>query len=410
MRWKVGPTTDPKAMMSGPPAPDSRLLRRFPSIQSFRDTARRRLPRFAFDYLDGAAGDELAPRRNIAALEAVVLVPRFGVDVLDVSTEVELFGRRWSSPIGVSPVGYGNMYWPRAEESIAAAAQAANIPFILSTVSNRSIEDIARVAPDVLWFQLYHATDDAITEDLARRAQHAGVQVLVVTMDLPTTSKRNRDIINGFTLPLEPRIRLIRDLLFAPEWSIKTLLEGLPMPSSLVPYGPKHLSPAKAAAEIDQLISTVTTWEHLRRIRDVWPCKLVAKGLLRPEDAEKAVSLGCDGILVSNHGGRQFDAAPATIDALRGIVATVGSRVPVLMDSGVRSGLDVLKGLVRGASMVFSGRSFYYGAAAIGERGGPHALSILHMELVSNMRQMGVRSLAEISAADPWEPSFAGRE
>jgi L-lactate dehydrogenase (cytochrome) len=386
-----------------PPEPDPRLLRRYPSVQSFRLKARRRLPRFAFDYLDGAAGEELAPRRNISALEAIELLPRFGIDVLNVSTRVEIFGKTWSSPIGVSPVGYGDMYWPGSERAMASAAQAANIPFVLSTVSCTSLEEIAKVAPDVLWFQLYHATNDAITEDLARRAHDCGVKVLVLTIDLPTTSKRNRDLVNGFSLPFEPGLRLYLDLLRIPEWSLRTLIAGMPMPRTLDRNGSKNLSPGHAAAEVDRLISTVTTWEHVKRIRSLWPGRLVIKGLLHPEDARLAIGLGCDAILVSNHGGRQFDAAPASIDALPGIVAAVGAQVPVFMDGGIRSGLDVLKALVRGAAIVFSGRSFYYGAAAIGAQGGPHALSLLHMELLSNMRQMGTCSLAEIHEGGPWE-------
>lgn len=384
-----------------PPAPD--LLARFPSIPSFREAARRRLPRFAFDYLDGACGEELAARRNVAAFEAIRLSPRYGIDVTDVSTEVELLGRRWSSPIGICPVGYGNLYWPGAEEALARAAQAANVPFLLSTVSIRSLEEIAALAPDVLWFQLYHATDFRITEDLARRARAAGVQVLVLTIDLPTTSKRNRDLVNRFNLPFRPGLGFYLDVAAHPRWASATLRAGRPVPGSLVRYGPPGASPTEAAAAIDPLISTVTTWEHAERIRELWPGKLVIKGLMRADDAERAVELGADAILVSNHGGRQFDAVPASIDALPAIVTAVGAKVPLLLDSGVRGGIDVLKGLVRGASLVLSGRSFYYGAAAIGPEGGPHALSILHWELASNMRQLGVRSLAEIRSDGPWE-------
>jgi L-lactate dehydrogenase (cytochrome) len=385
-----------------PTAPDPELLSRFPSIQSFRAAARRRLPTFAFDYLDGAVGEELAACRNIAALEAVQLTPRFGIDVGEITTEVELLGRRWSSMIGVSPVGYGDMYWPGAEEAMAAAAQAANVPFLLSTVSIRPLEAIAAIAADVLWFQLYHLAEWSLTEDLIRRVRAAGIEVLVVTIDLPITSKRNRDLANRFTMPFRPGLGFYLDLMRVPRWSLATLKAGLPYPGTLVPYGPPGLSPSEAAAAIDPMLSTVTTWEDVARIRELWPGQLVVKGVIHPQDAEKAVSIGSDAIFVSNHGGRQFDAVPPSIDALPGVAAAVGSKVPLLLDSGIRSGLDVLKGLVRGASLVLSGRSFYYGAAAAGPRGGPHALSILHQELESNMRQLGVRSLAEIHAGG-WE-------
>ncbi|MEZ5924744.1 MAG: alpha-hydroxy acid oxidase [Hyphomicrobiaceae bacterium] len=387
----------------GPTEPDTALLARFPAIGSFRPAARRRLPRFAFDYLDGACGDEVAARRNCEAFQRIELRPRFGIDVSTVSTQIEVLGRRWSSPIGVSPVGYGNMYWPGAEEAIAAAAQRANVPFVLSTVSIRSLETIAAIAPDVLWFQLYHLADMRLTEDLVRRARAAGVEVLVFTIDLPTTSKRNRDLLNRFTMPFKPGVKFYAGLLRAPAWSLATLRAGLPYPATLVPYGPPGLSPAEAAAIVDPMLSTVTTWEHVARVRELWPGKFVVKGVVRADDALKAISIGADAVFVSNHGGRQFDAAPASIDVLPDIAAAVGGKVPLLLDSGIRSGLDVLKAVVRGASLVLSGRSFYYGAAALGPRGGPHALSILHSELLSNMRQMGVTTLAEIASDGPWE-------
>ena len=391
------------APLGGPAEPDPDWLSRFPSIPSFRPAAKRRLPRFAFDYLDGACGDEVAANRNVEAFRKIELLPRFGIDVSAVSTEVELFGRRWSSPIGISPVGYGNMYWPGAEQALARAAQAANIPFGVSTVTITSLETLAKLAPDVLWFQLYHLAEMRLTEDLVRRAMEAGVKVLLFTIDLPTTSKRNRDLVNHFTMPFRPGLGFYGQLLRAPRWSLATLSAGLPYPATLVPYGPANLTPAQAAAIVDPMLSTVTTWEHVARIRELWPGKFVIKGVMRADDAEKAISIGADGIVVSNHGGRQFDAVPASIDVLPKIAQAVGDKVPLLLDSGVRGGVDVLKALVRGASVVLSGRSFYYGAAAMGPEGGPHALSILHAELLSNMRQMGVRSLAETRSDGPWE-------
>jgi isopentenyl diphosphate isomerase/L-lactate dehydrogenase-like FMN-dependent dehydrogenase len=392
-----------KSAETRPPEPDPEHLARFPSIGSFRAAARRRLPRFAFDYLDGACGEEEALRRNVEAFGRVLLKPRFGVDVSEISTEVELLGRRWSSPIGISPVGYGNMYWPGAEEALAAAAQAANVPFAVSTVTIKSLETLAALAPDVLWFQLYHLSDMSLTEDLVRRARAVGVHVLLFTIDLPTHSKRNRDLVNRFTMPFRPGLKFYSELVRAPLWSLATLRAGLPYPATLVPYGPPGLSPSQAAAMVDPMLSTVTTWEHVERIRALWPGKFVVKGVLRPDDAGKAVAAGADGIIVSNHGGRQFDAAPASIDVLPEIAREVGGKVPLLLDSGVRGGLDVLRGLVRGASLVLSGRSFYSGAAAMGPAGGRHALAILHAELESNMRQMGVRSLAELRSDGPWE-------
>lgn len=395
--------TEARVSARRPAEPDPRRLTQFPSVPSFRAAARRRLPRFAFDYLDGACGEEDAARRNVEAFRRVLLRPRFGVDVSEVSTEVELLGRRWSSPIGISPVGYGNMYWPGAEEALAAAAQAANVPFGVSTVTIKSLETLAAIAPDVLWFQLYHHSDMKLTEDLVHRARAVGVEVLLFTIDLPTTSKRNRDLVNRFTMPFKPGLGFYAELARAPRWSLATLRAGMPYPATLVPYGPPGLSPSEAAAMVDPMLSTVTTWEHVERIRALWPGKFVVKGILRPDDAEKAVAAGADAIIVSNHGGRQFDAAPASIDVLPEITRAVGAKVPLLLDSGVRGGLDVLRGLVRGASLVLSGRSFYYGAAAMGPDGGPHALSLLHAELQSNMRQMGVRSLEEIRSDGPWE-------
>jgi (S)-mandelate dehydrogenase len=389
-----------RAETAGAAGRAKRLHRRFPTIADLRRRARWRVPRFAFDFVDGGANDEVCVERNMAAFRAVELLPRYCIDLKGTSTEVELFGARYAAPIGIAPMGSPGLMWPGADEYLARAAQSARIPFVLATPANAAIERIAEIAPDVFWFQLYRFPHDdhAITFDLVRRADAAGARVLVPTVDSAGKSKRPRDIRNGVAVPFPITVRTLWQAATSPAWALSLLKHGMPRTENLVPYaGPNPTQVATARAM--QLRSGGShTWDELARLRERWKRAFVVKGILHPKDAERAVALGADGIIVSNHGGRHFDGAPASIDVLPAIVAAVGSRATVMIDSGIRSGLDVVRGLALGAKAGFSGRPFVYGLAALGPIGAAHVIDMFLEEIRTEFTHAGIRSVAEAAA------------
>ena len=375
-----------------------KLRRRFPTIEDLRRHARRRVPRFAFDFVDGGANDEECARRNATALSAIELLPRYCIDPKGTSTEVELFGRRYAAPLGVAPMGSGALMWPGAEEYLAREAQRRNIPYILATPANASIERIAQIAPDVFWFQLYRfaANDHAITFDLVRRADAAGAQVLVPTIDSAGKSKRPRDIRSGVTVPFVLSPSIAFQVATSPSWAWALYRTGMLRSENVVPYTAGPATRDSTAKIIMQVRSSGShTWDELARLRDRWKRAFVVKGVLHPADAERLVSLGADGLIVSNHGGRHFDGAPAPVDILPAIVAAVGSRTTVMVDSGIRGGLDIVRALALGAKATFAGRPFLYGLGALGEEGARHVVDMYFEELRTEFQHVGVRSVAE---------------
>ena len=375
-----------------------KLRRRFPTIEDLRRHARRRVPRFAFDFVDGGANDEECARRNATALSAIELLPRYCIDPKGTSTEVELFGRRYAAPFGVAPMGSGALMWPGAEEYLAREAQRRNIPYILATPANASIERIAEIAPDVFWFQLYRfaANDHAITFDLVRRADAAGAQVLVPTIDSAGKSKRPRDIRSGVTVPFVLSPSIAFQVATSPSWAWALYRTGMLRSENVVPYTAGPATRDSTAKIIMQVRSSGShTWDELARLRDRWKRAFVVKGVLHPADAERLVSLGADGLIVSNHGGRHFDGAPAPVDILPAIVAAVGSRTTVMVDSGIRGGLDIVRALALGAKATFAGRPFLYGLGALGEAGARHVTDLFFDELRTEFQHVGVRSVAE---------------
>ncbi len=380
-------------------AAKARLRQRFPTIDDLRRRARWRVPRFAFDFVDGGANDEVCVARNIAAFRSIELLPHYCVDPKGLSTEVELFGRRYAAPIGIAPMGSPGLMWPGAEEYLARGAQQARIPYVLATPANASIEQIAALAPDVFWFQLYRFpyNDHAITFDLVRRADEAGAHVLVPTVDSAGKSKRPRDIRNGVAVPFPITPKTVLQVVSSPAWAVSLLRHGMPRTENLVPYSAKATQ--VSTARTMQLRSGGShTWEELERLRERWKRAFVVKGILHPEDAERAVALGADGIIVSNHGGRHFDGAPASVDVLPAIVAAVGTRATVMLDSGIRGGLDVVRALALGAKAGFTGRPFVYGLAALGPVGGAHVIDLFLDEIRTEFTHVGVRSVAEAAS------------
>jgi (S)-mandelate dehydrogenase len=385
-------------------------LRRYPTIADLRERARNRVPRFAFDFVDGGCGENTTRDGNRAAFDAIKLVARYGLGAGAVSTEVELFGRRYAMPIGISPMGMGGLLWPRAEIHLATAAQKAKVPYVLATPASASIEEIAKIAPDVFWFQLYGSpgNDNKITFDLVRRADAAGAHALVVTIDTPVRAKRPQDWRNGVSVPFKPNLRTVVDVASSPAWAWEVWKNGTPKSENFVPYtGEASPSAATVAACVQRELRGGFTWETVERVRKLWPRTMLVKGIIHPEDAMRAVSLGADGIIVSNHGGRTLDAAPASINMLPAIVERVAGRVTVLMDSGIRTGLDVVRALALGAKCVFTGRPFLFGMAALGNGGGTHVLDFFNDEIRMAMGQVGARNLAAIPQATVLHPNAA---
>ena len=375
----------------------ARLRQRYPTIELLRRRARRRVPRFAFDFVDGAANDETCRRRNAEAFAAVEILPRYCVETKNVSTEVELFGRRYAAPFGISPMGSGSLMWPKAEQMLAREAQRRNIPYILATPASASIEEIAAIAPDVFWFQLYRfaGNDHFITYDLVRRAEAAGAQVLVPTIDSAGKSKRPRDIRWGVKVPFRLKPATLMQIAAAPLWALGFLKHGQPRTENLARYIEGYAT-RDNTGELMRVNSTGShTFEELARLRDRWKKPFVVKGVMHPADAEKLVALGADGLIVSNHGGRHFDGAPASIDILPAIVSAVGTRATVMLDSGVRGGLDMVRALALGAKCTFAGRPYLYAVGALGADGPRHVIDMFFDELKTEFQHVGIRSVAE---------------
>ncbi|MBI3375825.1 MAG: alpha-hydroxy-acid oxidizing protein [Betaproteobacteria bacterium] len=371
-------------------------LSRAYNIEDLRCLAQRSLPRSVFDFFDGGAEDEATLRANREAFQRVRLMPKVLVDVANVDTKLELFGRVANYPVAISPVGAAGFGRPDADIAIARAAAKFGIPFTLSTAANASIERVAREAGGRLWFQLYPLKDHDFAAKLVERARQAEYEALLVTVDLPVGGKRERDFRNQFTLPFRYTGRNVLDFASRPAWALRLLRHGVPRMENLEGFVPQSEDTATIALWVGKNLDASFDWNRLKALRDTWPRKLLVKGVVRADDAERIAQLGCDGVVVSNHGGRQLDGAIATLDALPAIARAVGSKLTVLIDSGVRRGGDALKACALGAQAVMIGRATLYGASAAGESGALRALEILADELERSMRLCGTRAIAEI--------------
>jgi (S)-mandelate dehydrogenase len=384
----------------------AKLHRRFPTIHYLRRHARQHLPRFAFEYLDGGAGADGGIARNWDALDAVELVPRYGVTTVLPPVGIELFGRRYSAPIGVAPMGGPSIAWPGADGYLAAAAQRAMVPYTLGLVGGMTVERAAEIAPDVLWFQLYRCArnEHAIGYDLVRRADAVGVHVLVLTVDVPVRTTRAREVAVGITSPFRPTVGMVAATLTSPGYLWSLWQHGQPRFGNLRPYTAAGVNAKEIASFVRREMGGAFTWEEIAKYRERWKRPLVVKGILHPADAEKCVELGVDGIVVSNHGGRQVEGLPASIDALPAIVRAVGSRTSVMLDSGVRSGLDVVRALALGADMVFAGKAFLWGLGAAGAQGPSHVIDLFIDEMRSALGQIGARRPLDARSVDIRHP------
>lgn len=374
------------------------------NVWDLREAARRRLPKGVFDFVDCATEDHVAVANNRAAFERIKLRHRALVDVSGRTTATTLFGQPASMPLAIAPTGAAGLCWHQGELELAKAAARAKVPLTLSTASMTPMETIAEQAgPGVggrLWFQLYVWRQRELSHELIRRVQRNGFEALIVTVDSPVGANREYNTHNGFALPFSPTLRFTLDMLRHPAWTASVLARYFTTAG-----GPRHVNyPEEYQKSIlsgvgarEALRADSLDWEDVARFRDMWPGVLMLKGVQRPDDALKAVSYGVDGIIVSNHGGRNMDSAASTIDALPDIADAVGNKMTLILDSGVRRGSDIAKALALGAKAVLTGRATLYGTAVGGCAGAVRALELLKNELDKTMAYTGCRTVEELS-------------
>ncbi len=370
------------------------------TVLDYRELARRRLPRQLFDYIDGGAYEERTMRANTADLERLLLRQIVMRDVSERDPAVEVLGQRLALPVVLAPVGLAGMFARRAEVQAARAAQAAGVPFVESTVSICGVEEVARSTSTPPWFQLYVMRDRGYAEQLMSRAREVGCPVLVLTVDLAVVGARHRDTRNavvGEGLSATGKIRRALDLLSHPRWIRDVAVGGKPLTfGNLEDAVPGARSPAAFRDWVDAQFDPSVTWDDIAWVRENWDGRLLVKGVLDPADARRAVEIGVDGVVVSNHGGRQLDSVPSTVRVLPEIVDAVGGQVEVLVDGGVRTGLDVFKMIALGANAVLIGRAWAWAVAARGEAGVRHVLDVLKADLDVALALTGHTSFAEV--------------
>ncbi len=360
----------------------------YPSVIDLRERAMKKIPKFAFEYLDGGCNEDINLHKNTAEIREIELLPEYLSKHTESSMKTELFGHTYDAPFGIAPIGLQGLMWPNAPEILAKAAFEHKIPFILSTVTTSSIERISEITEGQAWFQLYHPTEDKVRNDIIKRATEAECPVLVILSDVPTFGFRPRDIRNGLAMPPKMSVKNIIQVFGRPHWALQTLKYGQPNFETLKPYMPKGLDLKQLGEFMDQTFSGRLNEEKIKPIRDMWKGKLVLKGVANEADMDKAIKLGIDGVIVSNHGGRQLDAGESSIKPLGRIAEKYGDQVTVMMDSGLRSGSDIARAMAAGAAFTFMGRSFMYGVSALGKEGGDHTISLLKTELQQIMEQL----------------------
>lgn len=387
------------------------------NIEDLHQMAKRRLPKIAFDFIEGGLEDERGLDRNTEAFKKHNLVPRYLVDVTKRDQTQVLFGKTYNSPFGIAPTGGAGLFRRGADMMLARAAVKANIPYIMSGASNDSLETAAKVAPNHAWYQLYAAREAAVTDDIIKRVADAGLEALVLTVDVPISSKRERNQRNGFqnirgsnwlqaALSLKPSI--LAEAMRHPGWVLEYIRHGgTPMLENWAKYAKPGATAADVVENNKKLLPAYNqTWKDLERYRRLFPRKLVVKGIMHTADAIRCAEIGCDGIMVSNHGARQLDQAPAPLDVLPAINEAVGDKLTLMLDSGVRRGADALIARCLGAKFVFTGRATLYGAVAGGEAGVDKAIDIVRGEIDMVMAQMGCTSLDQLGPdwlwPNPW--------
>lgn len=368
------------------------------TVADLRLLAQRRLPRPIFDFIDGGGGEEYSVRRNMDAFAGTKLVPRVFTECRKRDLSTRFLGTAYNAPFGVSPMGLGNLAWPGTDEALVRATAAARIPYSLSTAGSSTVERVAELGGDCAWFQLYLPQEFELSRKLMKRAEDAGVTTLVFTVDASQPGRRLRDRRSGFGRPLSEFPRGILSYALHPNWSLSTLAAGTPSMANLASGGGDFEGANAALQFMGSIMNARLDWASLEQVRQIWPHKLVVKGVLNPDDARRIAAAGADAVMVSNHGGRQLGSVVSSLDVLPAIRAAVGPDYPLVLDSGVRSGEDVAKALILGANFVLLGRPWLYATAALGsEAGAAKLIAILRGELDNAMSQLGCASIAELT-------------
>ena len=370
------------------------MMQKFPAISDLKARARRRIPHFAWEYLDSATGAEAVQRRNRATLDEVLFYPSILHGEQEPDLSVDLFGKTHPLPFGVSPVGMSGLFWPNAEALLAAAATKAGLPYGLSTVASRTPEDVAPQLQNNGWFQVYPPRDPDIRADMLKRAKASGFHTMVLTVDVPVASRRERQTRSGLTSPPRLTPRLLAQVARCPAWAVGTAKMGMPRMRLIDGYA-GNMTGLSSTAHAGYMLRTSPDWAYLQALRDEWDGPFVVKGVLRAKDAIALEKQGVDGIWVSNHAGRQFDGTISSIEALPAIRAA--TRLPIIFDSGIEGGLDILRALALGADFVMLGRAWHYALGALGPQGPAHLIEMLKADLIANMGQMGVTRYGQLS-------------
>ena len=379
--------------------PDSRKRRltRAADIEDLRKIAKRRLPRGVFDYLEGGAEAEITAARNQREFGRLGFVPRVLRNMQDVDTSVEMFGVRWSIPLVLAPTGFTRIFDPQGELAVARAAAKAGIPYTLSTLGTRSIEEVAAVSEGEKWFQVYVWRDRGLVVDMLARAEEAGYSTIVITVDTAVLGRRERDVRRGFSLPPKIGLDTIWDGIVHPRWTWG-LIRGKPIRFANVRNEAvgDGSDPISLAHYINTQFDPSLSWDDISWFRDTWPGNIVIKGIQSVADAELAAASGVDAIALSNHGGRQLDGAPAAIELVSPVAQALGGEIPILCDGGVRRGSDIVKATAMGATACMAGRAYLYGLGAGGELGVDHALSLIADGVRRTMALAGYSSIGDL--------------
>ena len=370
---------------------------KYPALSDLAAKAKRRIPHFAWEYLDSGTGLENCMRRNRDRLDAIQFNPAILSGEFDFDLTTTFLGRDYPLPFGIAPVGMSGLMWPDAERTLARLGRDEGIPYSLSTVAAQTPETVGpHVGPDA-WFQLYPPRDAEIRKDLLKRFRDSGFKTLVLTADVPVASRRERQIRGGMSTPPKLTPRILAQIAMRPAWALGTLRVGMPRLRTIESYTGNQ-GALSSTKHIGYLIRTSPDWEYLKWLRDHWDGPMMVKGVLTPDEAVKLKEHGVDAAWISNHAGRQFDAAPATIEVLPAIRDAVGPDYPLVLDGGISGGLDILRALALGANFVMLGRAFHYGVAAAGAAGAAHVVHILREDIKSNLGQMGLASFDGLAA------------
>lgn len=375
------------------------LHQRYPGLSDLRARAQKRLPKFVWEYLDSGTGSEATKARNRDALDQIGMLPSILHGPQEVDLRTCFLGQDCALPFGFSPIGMSGLIWPNAEGHLARCAARQNIPYSLSTVASQSAEDLAPYLGENAWFQLYPPKDEEIRRDMLARARDAGFKTLVLTVDVPVASRRERQTRSGLTQPPRLTPRLLAQVMQCPTWAMGMVRQhrhegGMPHMRTLDKYVTARSQSLSSTAHIGYLLRTSPDWSYVKWLRDNWQGAFVIKGVMRPQDAAPLAEIGVDALWVSNHAGRQFDGCPSSIELLPEIRAVCD--LPLIFDSGIEGGLDILRALALGADFVMLGRAPHFALAALGAAGPDHLCDILRKDLEANMGQLGLSSLADL--------------